>query len=325
MTAARRSIATGLAAVGLAGALAACGSGDGGTGAVARGLGPPGAVQEPVALAVLDDGRVAVGERRAGRVLALSPDPGSATPPEVLATVDVDPGAEGQRGLLGLAALGDRLFAAWTRAGDGRLVVGQVVPGPTRLVWEGPASSDLANGGHLVVTADGRLVVGVGDLRRPDLVDDPAAPNGKLLALDPGGPPGQAPTVLSGGWNNPFAFTTTADGVLWVADNAPGQEAERLGRGDGEGARVDLPGRRAPSALVALGRGRLGLCGFLDGDLVEVDVTGRPRVGRTLVRDACRTGAVVLPGATAGAPGAAVAVVVADGAAVRLATVAGPA
>ncbi|MEO6121578.1 MAG: PQQ-dependent sugar dehydrogenase [Acidimicrobiales bacterium] len=245
----------------------------------------------PTALAELSDGRLVVGERRTGRILAFTGALDAA--PEVLAVVDVDPQARGQRGLLGLATIGRSLFASWTRAGDGRLVVGLVRPGPTVVIWEGPVSSDLANGGHLAVAADDRLVVGIGDLRRPELIDDPASLNGKVLSLDPDGPLDQRPLVLSGGWNNPFALTV-ADGTVWVADNAPGRRPERIGRAEVGRSPVDLPGRRAPSALVSLGANRLGLCGFLDGDLVEVDVTGPPSIGATVVKAICRTGALAL-------------------------------
>jgi hypothetical protein len=258
---------------------------------------------EPAALAALPDGRLVVGERRTGRVLVVSAggEPDGEPAAEPVAEVATEASEEDQRGLLGVAVDGERVFAAWTRATDGRLVVGEVTGGAERLAWVGPRSSELANGGHLELLPDGRLVIGVGDLQQPDLVDEPGAPNGKLLALDPAGPPGQRPQPLSGGWNNPFAFAVTADGAVWVADNAPGDEPERIGRGDPEAAadtaaadRTALPGRRAPAALVELGPGRLGLCGYLDGELTVVDVRGdRPRVGGRLATG-CRTGAAVL-------------------------------
>ncbi len=245
----------------------------------------------PAALVPLPDGTLLVGERATGRVRVVDDD--GRLRPDPLAEVDV--ATDGQRGLLGLASIEGRTFAAWTRATDGRIVVGQVAPGSPRLVWEGPPSSDLANGGHLDVMSDGRLVIGIGDLQDPTRVADAATPNGKLLALDPDGATDQVPEILSGGWNNPFAFTVTRDGEIWVADNAPGDEPERIGRGDRAGPLVELPGARAPSALIELEPGRLGLCGFLDGQLVEVAVDDtEPAVGRTILDDGCRTGAARL-------------------------------
>lgn len=245
----------------------------------------------PTALARLGPRRLAIGERQTGRIVAVDVD----APDDVteLAEVDVASPVQGQRGLLGLVSVDGDLYAAWTRASDGRLVVGQVAPGTPRLIWVGPKSAGLANGGHLAL--DGRrIVIGVGDVQQPDRIDDPDAPNGKILALDPNGRPDQRPEVMSSGWNNPFAFTVTGSGQVWVADNSPGREPERLGRGDGEGAPRDLPGRRAPSALVQLGSERLGLCGYLDGDLVAVDLSPSPTLGATLARGDCRTGAVGL-------------------------------
>ena len=247
---------------------------------------------DPVALVGLGDGRMAVGERLTGRIVAV--DRSGRGPRQLLATVDVAEQPKGQRGLLGVAAIGESLYASWTRAADGRLVVAQVLPGPQRLVWEGPPSSDLANGGHLAVDHSGLLLIGIGDLQAAEKTPDPTTPNGKLLALDPAGPPGQQPTDVRGGWNNPFGFTVLRDGTVWVADNAPGTRAERIGPVRGEQPLTDLPGKRAPSALVQLGPDRLGLCGYLTGDLVEVRTGPPPRVGKVLMKDWCRTGAAAL-------------------------------
>lgn len=292
-------------AVAAALAVAACGGGDDAAGdpdadderpglAVERTIElEPGA--DPAALATFDDRGLLVGERRTGRVRQVTGTGNLA--PEPVARVAVVSGEDDQRGLLGLAVDGDRVYASWTRAGDGRIVVGDVTGGGERILWAGPPSSELANGGHLAVAPDGRLVVGIGDLENPALVDDPDAPNGKLLTLDPAGPPGQRPRPLSGGWNNPFAFVVTADGAIWVADNAPGDDPERIGRGDDQARGAEptpLPGRRAPAALVELAPGRLGLCGYLDGELTVVDVRdGRPRLGDRLATG-CRTGAATL-------------------------------
>jgi Glucose / Sorbosone dehydrogenase len=235
---------------------------------------------EPVPVASLGDGRVLVGERRTGAIRQVSAEGDLSEP---IARVDVIAGGSDQRGLLGLAV-----------ADDGRLVVAEITDGAARLVWVGPASSRLANGGHLEVHPDGRLLIGIGDLQQPERVDDPDTPHGKLLGLDPAGPPQQTPTTLSTGWNNPFAFVVTDDGEIWVADNSPGEDPERLGRGDQDRPRTNLPGERAPAALVELQPGLLGLCGYLDGELTLVDISGsEPSLEGTASTD-CRTGATAL-------------------------------
>ena len=144
-------------------------------------------------------------------------------------------------------------------------------------MWDGGGTAGGAVGGHLDRTADGQLVLGIGQLT------DWARANrsGAMLQLDPQGPPGQEPVILSDGYTNPFAFDITAgldepslDGQLWVADNAVGDDVERIGRGDPGAPLADRDNHpstdadpRAPSAMIALSDGRLAICGFLDGRL----------------------------------------------------------
>lgn len=210
----------------------------------------------------LADGGLLVAERETGRLLVID----AAGRQEELARVDVvaDPG---QRGLLGVVSDGTTTYASFTRSGDGRLVVAQVAPGEERLVWRGPTSADAANGGRLALTDDG-LVIGIGDLTDPELVDEPDTPNGKLLLLDPMGRPDQEATVVSTGWNNPFAFTEAPDGSLRVADNAPGDVPERLARGDTPRPSevVELEGTSAPSGVISDGEDLL-VCGYVSQEL----------------------------------------------------------
>ncbi len=216
----------------------------------------------PVALIAEGDGLL-YAERLTGRVRHLAGNGELQSEP----VAEVPVSTAGQRGLLGVARDdAGRVFVAFTATGPGRKIqVAQVVPS-YRPVWEGPASSNLANGGHLVWDGRrGRLILGVGDLEQRRLVADPSTPNGKLLLLDPDGDPGQVPEVLSAGWNNPFAFTLTSVGELWVADNVPGQRGERLARGDRDGrpTRVtQLPENTVPSALAAYDDRTLMLCSF---------------------------------------------------------------
>jgi hypothetical protein len=210
------------------------------------------ATKEPIvaALAVTPRG-IVTGELTSGRIRAANG--------RVLARIPVSTG--GQRGLLGLAARGAQLYAASTARGPGRrIVIDRVLPSRRR-VWLGPSSATLANGGHLVLAPDGRLVIGIGDRQS-------APRSGRLLSLDPDGAPQQRPRILSSGWNNPFAFAFL-DGVLWVADNAPGRLPERLARGDAGRpvAVTPLPARVAPSGLAALPDGSLAVCGVVSGRL----------------------------------------------------------
>jgi hypothetical protein len=207
----------------------------------------------------------------------------------------------GQRGLLGLAVdAHGRLFAAYVQSGGlRRLVVARVAPGQRREVWRGPPSTDLANGGHLVFALDGRLTIGIGDLQDPLAVRRGDTVNGKLLVLDPQGQPTQRPRTLSSGWNNPYAFAWTPAGQLWVADNSPGRQLERVARGDRNGRDAPMLRLRrhtAPSGLAALSRTELLLCGYVSRRLerVVLDPHGPPRIIAPPLATDCTLGVVRL-------------------------------
>ncbi|MCB1006430.1 MAG: PQQ-dependent sugar dehydrogenase [Acidimicrobiales bacterium] len=267
--------------------LAACGGDDGAPAGEVLVADAP----DVAALAALPDGGLRYGSRLTGRVFEATADG------EVSEMAAVDVRTEGQRGLLGLAVDDDdRTFAAWT-ALDGRLLVAQVAPGPERLVWRGPGSTELGNGGHLVVAPDGSLVIGVGDLQDPAEADDPDTPNGKLLRLDPDGRPGQAPEVLSSGYTNPFAFTFTPSGELWVFDNATRDDPEVLRRGDEADAAPALEQveEMVPAGLTAPSDDTLVVCGFLSRTLERIDLGGDGDAERSeVLAEPCATGAAVL-------------------------------
>lgn len=242
------------------------------------------------ALTTLPDGALRFGELT-GRIRDVRPD-GSVRD---VARLSVASG--GQRGLLGLAVdPRGRTYAAYVqRRAPRRLVVARVAPGPRRLIWRGPPTRDLANGGHLAFAPDGALTIGIGDLQNPPAIRAPNTINGKLLALDPDGRANQRPRVLSGGWNNPYAFAWGPDGRLWVADNAPGRRPERIGRGDpaGRAAPVrSLTERRAPSGLAAIDADHLAVCGYVSRRLERVDVTGAgpPRIEQPPLATDCALG-----------------------------------
>jgi hypothetical protein len=246
-------------------------------------------------MVALPDGGLRYGERLTGRVRDLSRGGRLAAKPVARVAVST----AGQRGLLGLTVDSDgRTFAAWTRP-DRRLVVGQIAPGPTRLVWTGPETTRLANGGHLITAPSGDLVVGIGNLQAPELVADPDAPNGKLLSLDPDGQADQLPRTVSAGWNNPFAFTLTPSGALWVADNAGGRDRERLARGDRMGQPTDvtlLRGTSAPSGLAALDDDHFAMCGFVSRrlDLYDASDPAAARRAPQPLAENCAIGVVAL-------------------------------
>lgn len=234
--------------------------------------------------------------------------------PENLATIPVGTDGE-QRGLLGQTIIGGQRFAAWTRpadaAGDFEIVVGEVTDGgPGDIVWSGGRAGGGAIGGVLD-ELDGQILLGLG---RNTAWDAETEFGGAMLQIDPAGPPGQTGVALSVGYTNPWAFTVTDAGAVWFADNAAGpdpddptvDDIERIGRADmledrNAAPRISEPGR-APTSMVELPDGRIGICGFLDNELrayeiVESDI-GELALERAGTIMACNLGVAVFDDGT---------------------------
>lgn len=233
-------------------------------------------------------------DRRAGRVLFRSERTERV---DTLGAIPVSNEGE-QRGLLGFVGAGSpaTLYVSFTRPGDRRLVVTELTLGGKagRVVWNGTTTDTKAIGGHLE-TRDGLLVLGLGELTGWGKQNG----SGAIVTLDPQGPPDQEPVVLTDGWHNPFAFAVTRDGTIWVADNAPDGQRERIGRGDTVGTMAELPlPQRAPSGVAMMADGRVAVCGFLDGDVrayrVAPDGDGNVSIERAgTVAKGCTTGVLV--------------------------------
>lgn len=292
-------------------ALAACG-GDDGDGLVTIGLGDA-APGETVGVIANENDGVRYAEwldRLDGTVHRLDiddPDAGI----ETVATVDVSTDGE-QRGLLGHVVIEGRRYASWTQPETFDLVVGELLDdGTQRIVWSAGEAGGGAIGGVLD-DLDGQVVLGLG---RNTAWDAETDLGGAILRIDPSGDVEQQPVVVSVGYTNPWAFTVTSSGGVWVADNAAGpdpddesrDDVERVGRADlvadrNEMDEVPWPGR-APAAMVELPDGRLGICGFLDNELRAYDVVGGPAGERTALERAgtimpCLTGAAVFDDGT---------------------------
>ena len=243
-------------------------------------------------------------DRRAGTIRSIDiDDPTTIT---VLASIDVGTDGE-QRGLLGHTVVDGVRYAAWTDPDTEHLLVGELTATPTadgpadvdRIVWEAGGTAGGAVGGHLAATADGMLVLGIGQLT--DWAKEHGS--GAMLQLDPQGPPEQTPVVLSDGYINPFAFAVDGD-RLWVADNAVGDDTERTGivdlaNGSQRLDRQDLDATggapRAPSAVAVLGDGSVAVCGFLDAELRPWS-PDTPGYGAAI--GPCLTGAAMLANGT---------------------------
>lgn len=170
-------------------------------------------------------GETLVSQRNDGRILSVASD---RSPVEVGVVPGVAFGGEG--GLLGLAYLSDDrgawVYAYFTSASDNRIVrmpYDDGSLGEPEVVLSGLAKAGNHNGGRIAFGPDGMLYATVGDAAQPDLAQDPASPNGKILRMTPEGDvPDDNPTpgslVYSLGHRNPQGIAWDADGQLWAAE-----------------------------------------------------------------------------------------------------------
>ena len=248
--------------------------------------------EEATALAVDEDGQLFVGERLSGRVSKVDPDSGEA---EALFTVDdLDTDLE-QGGLLDVAIDTEGTLLVSYTATDGHLVIDEVAGSPGKLTrrWDGPVAAERSNGGRLAVlggdTAEqDTLVVGVGDLLDSESSPLPDTANGKLLVVNDSG----EASPFATGLNNPFALGTDGKNTVWVADNAPGDNPERLlrltaARSEKVASWTDT---RVPSGLAVLDDRTLAICYYATGELVLVDADNPQGGSGPLVADDCRFG-----------------------------------
>lgn len=250
----------------------------------------------PVALTPSADGTGLLwAERGTGVVRRATPTGTTVGAGEVLARLDVARGpAFAVRGL----AVGrdGRVFAAYVRARDRRLVVAEISRTRPRVVWRGPLAGRARVGGGLLALPGGRLVLGIGDQARPGRARTAVSVLGRVVTLDPDGPASQEPRRRSRGWHDPTAIARGRGGALWVADRAGAGEAERIGRADRPRAGAVRSGfRRVPVALASAEGGRtLFVCGLrsgrIDRTFVGGDGTGGARAIPDVLDARCRYG-----------------------------------
>ncbi|WP_320673029.1 hypothetical protein [Patulibacter defluvii] len=235
-------------------------------------------------------------DRGTGRVRRATVADGGVRGDGIVAQLAVRPGAAA--GVRGLAAAADgRVYAAYVRAADGRLVVAQIGIPRERVVWVGPRAGRRRVGGGLVALPGGRLVVAVGDQGRAYRARISGGVAGRVLTLDPDAGPRQAPHRRSRGWHDPTAIARGRGGRLWIADRSGGPDRERTGRGDRpRRSAVSSPFRRAPVALaVSHDGGLLVACGYLSGRLDRAERRGElPATVPQVLPTRCRYGVAIV-------------------------------
>lgn len=243
------------------------------------------------AMVPLKDGGIRFGERLSGNVWDI--DKSGVRSVNPIARLEVS--NRGQRGLLGLA-IDDKgqTFASWTKP-DLTLAVAQIAPGATRIIWNGPTTSDIEIGGRIIFTPEGRLLVGLGNMQDPTKISHKDTLNGKLLTLDPLRGPEQQPNIVSKNWNNPMGLAYM-NNLLWAADSGSGGP-DRLGRvgEDGfVGKPVELGTDTQPWDLTVFGDKELVVCMRNTKVLKRFLVNNvEPVSGRTVAKD-CTRGVIEL-------------------------------
>lgn len=162
---------------------------------------------------------------------------------------------ESERGLLGMAFSidGSVLYLSHTdAAGNSRVAAYEVVDGGSvdvdsrleLLEVEQPFPNH--NGGHVAVTEDGTLYLGLGDGGSADdpenRAQDPDTLLGKLVKVDTTGNGDHE--VVASGLRNPWRFSFEPDGNVWIADVGQNsiEEINRIPAADLQGANFGWSG-----------------------------------------------------------------------------------
>ena len=201
-------------------------------------------LSDPTAL-VFDAGGTGYAAERNGRIYSIRNDTLS---PQPLIALAAD--TTGERGLLGMAldpafATNHRLYLAYftlPAASSHMQLVSYVVEAdhvdPAKetviLVLPNTRSATANLGGGLACGTDGKLYLGVGDYKQPELAQDLASPNGKILRVNANGfipndnpfyatGTGQGKAAWALGFGNPVGLDfQAASGALYVNDAPAG-------------------------------------------------------------------------------------------------------
>ena len=185
-----------------------------------------GALTTPWSVVRAADDVVLVSSRDTGEILRLR-DGDAVLVGSVPGVVHTDGGEDG---LLGLAAREIDgvlwVYAYLTTASDNRIVrmpYADDALGEAEVVLDGIRSARVHDGGRIAFGPDGMLYAGVGDAGVPELSQDPAALNGKILRMTPTGAvpadnPSPGSLVYSLGHRNVQGLAWDDEGRMWASE-----------------------------------------------------------------------------------------------------------
>jgi glucose/arabinose dehydrogenase len=186
----------------------------------------------PAAIAVTpNSSRIFYGERLTGRIRRLDPVTGTSTPFFTVPNL----ASVGEQGVLGLALApsypSDRrvwAFVTRTIAGTAKNQLLRIRDdGSGFAVLRSFPAARVHNGGRIMFGPDGKLYVVIGEIGSPQLAQNLASLNGKLLRLNrdgtvPSDNPMKGSPIIGYGIRNSFGFTfDPQSGRIWETENGP--------------------------------------------------------------------------------------------------------
>jgi hypothetical protein len=197
--------------------------------------------------------------------------------PVASATQTVVDGAPANE-VLGLALDSkNRTFASWRDTQTQKLVIGQVLPGPTRIVFRSDELMASGSRARLAVSPENRLVV----------TFTPQGSSSQVLSVDPDRDADQKANMLSTNWHALGGIAYSAGHVLWAVDGGDDDRVARVGPDGPTGDATDTKQSGLPSAMTAYGDSELVACFSKPGSLQRFFISDgiQAMIGRKLADD----------------------------------------
>ncbi len=226
------------------------------------------------ALTATPNDTVQYSERSTGKIWSVTTSGIKSAMP--IGTVELTPGVGRMLGLAHDET--GRTFASWIGP-ESTLLVGQVAPGATRVIWKATNVDVASTSGALAFTPTNRLAVAMQDTV------------GKVVTLNPDMNEGQLANEISKGWSAPSALAYDQGKSLWVFDRSANGDARiaRAGADGPIGTEARLPKAGAITGFTVYGEQEMAACTSDSHVLVRLLLNEAKAIpGRTLANDCTR-------------------------------------